>query len=363
MGRKQDFSAEQRAREQKGARQKLAEYEAGVASCEACGTRIALADHASLTLAPCPHCGDIIFVPWRIEDWWTSLPLAAGGFGAVYLGRSRRNPDEQVAIKVLQEDKVPDRHVVDLFLAEGETGYSFDANPNLASTLAVGEHEERAFIVQEFVEGPNLNEHIATHKALPPEECLYYTLDMIHALQHILAKGFVYRDMKPENVILRDTGMAVLIDYGTCEPVEHAAKADPNRPVLGSPLYMPPERYLKQGDDVRGDIYSLGMTLYFMLKGEPYFSSQEVKTVARGHTNQLRIPTETRLRGMPPEMIALVDGMIRRDRQDRFQTYDDLLNALFLALAGCQQTKTKDRFLRARREHFVQTYGVIELSE
>lgn len=338
-------------------RNDLARYETGVAACEQCGTQIALDGLEPLTLAHCPKCGDVIFIPWLLEEWWVTRPLAAGGFGAVYSGCFRGNPDQRVVVKVLQRGDHIQEHDVALFEHECDIAYELEPHPNLPETYAVGEQDDALFMVQEFIEGQNLNALVEQQGPVMPEAALYYAMDVIYALQHILQAGYVYRDVKPENIIIRPDHTACLIDLGNCTALADAEVADEQAALVGSPLYMAPERYLKQGDDFRADIYSLGMVLFYAIMGENFFDQDEVKRVAKGHTRNVRLPTKSKMRECREELAGLVDGMIRRKPEERFASYDELLTALVNVIPLYVQIKIKDPGLRWRREQFLQQYA------
>lgn len=336
-------------------------YEQGYIVCQQCKTRIKFSDCTPLSLEKCPKCGDVIFIPIEIEGWWVVEPVGAGGFGSVYLGRLKENPEIKAAVKVLQRSEHIDQRVFDEFIREAEISYSFKRHPHLTETYAYGYlGEDNAFIIMKFLEGIRLTDYIGTRQAgIPLEECLYYALDLTSALEYIYDLGYVYRDMKPENVIIKNDGLAAIIDYGLCMKCEDARESA-NGPIVGSALYMPPERYLSLGEDHRGDIYSLGMLIYFTLMGDTFFSRTEVKTVARAHTSRLRIETRSRMRDQADDVVDLIDRMIKRDREERMQTYDEIRQAIFCILLRFHEVKTKDPQILRRRKHFLNTYGKLE---
>lgn len=342
--------------EEKLAQARVLEHEQGYTSCEKCKTRVAIDGCEPLSMGQCPNCNDLIFVPWRLADWWVTRPIAAGGFGAVYLGRSRAKPAEKVAVKVLQRTEQVTAEVMDDFLRESDLAYSLEPHPHIVDTYAVGEEDNRAFMVQNFIDGKRLNDLVESRSTyMPGEECVYYGLDIASALRHIHQAGYVYRDVKPENILITSDNMAILIDLGLCTTIEQAAQ--PNcTGIVGSPLYMAPERYLREGDDLRSDIYSLGMVLYFTLNKESYFTPTELRQVMKGHTSQLRLSTGAKMPRCNTHVVELVDRMIRRHPEERFASYEELMRAMFEVLQTLQQTTTSDPILQRRRSHFFRTY-------
>lgn len=337
--------------------EKLQAYGMGQIACDRCRTVISFANCVPLSMETCPKCGDLFFIPMDIEDWWVTEPIAAGGFGSVYLGLYKEDPLIKSAVKVLHRSDEVAQEDLDNLVREGEIGYSFEAHPHLAQTYAYGYLEDNAFIIMEYLEGVRLNDYIVDKGGtLDVEECMYYAIDMINALEYIYDKGCVYRDMKPGNVIIKTDGLAAIIDYGLCLTLDEAIESW-KLPIVGSALFMAPERYLKAGEDLRSDIYSLGMTLYYALMGEPFFSRTEVKTIARAHTMKLRISTQSRMRDANHALVDLIDIMIRRDRDERVRSYEELRGMILGILSDLQGAKTNDPTILARRQYSQNVYG------
>jgi serine/threonine protein kinase len=340
----------------------LHQYKQGSLTCLRCKSVMDFSNCVPLSLTKCPSCGDVIFVPHEIEKWWVMEPVGAGGFGSVFLARSSENPDIKAAVKVLQRSEHIDQETVDKFVSEAEIAYSFQSHPHLMETYAIGRLEDgNPFMIMEYVEGDRLTDHISNRGRIPTEECLYYTLDMLSALEFIYKAGYLYRDMKPDNIIIKDNGLATIIDYGLCVKIEDAKDKGKGRSwMVGSALFVPPERCFGRPEDYRGDIYSLGMVLYYALMGDSFFSRTEIRTAVRAHTMKVRIQTQSRMAGCDPFLIDLVDKMIRRDPEERFQSYDEVRQAIFSILAGYQQQKTKDPVILRRRRHFLDAYGELK---
>ena len=329
----------------------LQAYREGQTMCAKCGARLSFAGQQPLAMVRCPLCQSGVFVPWKLLNWWVMRPLRAGGFSSVYLGRADEDPERKVAVKVLQRSQCEDPYIQSLFEQELDMAYSLEPHPCLADIHAVGEQDGILFLVEDFVRGERLNEYAGRLKRTPcHEEYVHYALDVAEALAFLYNAGFVYRDTKPENVIVRTPDhRAILIDYGGCMTIEDAWDRN-DLPVIGSPIYMPPERLLREGEDMRGDVYSLGMTLYRVLTGEEYFTPTELQNLVKGHTSRLRRRTEDKMKGFDPALVALIDGMIRRNREKRIASYPELLAAIRETLAGMARIPTTDPVLKQRRK-------------
>ena len=342
----------------------LRDYEQGFLRCEKCNSRVEYKSYPPLSLEQCPKCGHMIFIPIEVEGWWVVQPLAAGGFGSVYLGRYREDPDKMAAIKVLQRSEKITTEMMEVFLEEAEIAYSFERHPNISTTYAFGYLEGNAFMIMEYIAGTRLTEYLIKREGrIPAEEGMYLTLDAVGALEHIYNEGYVYRDMKPENIMITESGVAVLIDYGLCQSIEQSREPNVDGPIVGSALYMPPERYFRRSEDLRSDIYSLGMVLYYALLGNTFFTRTEVRTVARAHTMKLRIQAQSRMRGFDQDLIDLVDRMVRRDHTERFQSYEELRYAVFSILIRLQQEPASDKMVYLGRRRFLDTYGKLKYDD
>lgn len=329
------------------------DFEHGQCRCANCRKKVSLADLPPLTLQPCPHCGCLLFVPADLDGWLVLCPIGSGGMGSVYLACYRAQPTQSATAKILRRsEKVGEEALVRL-TDEAAIGASFGAHPNLAQVYGYGRLEDGAFMIMETIDGLTLLDRIAQHaqRGLPEETVLYYALDIVSALEHIYDCGYVYRDLNPSNVIVQEDGVARLVDYGLCLTHDEAWERR-DGPIFGTPLYIAPERCLRTGEDFRSDIYSLGMVCFYALKGDPFFSPTEVMKVIEGHLRLLRTQTKTKMAGCHPGLVDVVDLMIKREPEERFQTYDAIRHAMRPVLEDLWRTDPPDAATRARRKAY-----------
>lgn len=329
-------------------------------ACEKCGKQVEFSNLTPLALEKCPACGDVLFIPMNIGEWWVIQPAAAGGFSSVYLAVSETDCNRKAAAKILRQTKETAGKHADMFIREGEIMEALGTHPNIPKLYEYGflEDECHAMILLEYVEGVDLDRYVRHIKTkLQPEEALYYALDIADALEHISTMGYIYRDLKPMNVIINKDHVAVLIDFGLCIPLEEAKERA--HPVFGSPRLIPPERIMKRGEDIRSDIYALGMTLYFMVMGDWYFTSDSINGVVKSHTMFTRMQTESKMPGMPQPLVKLVDSMIRREPGERPDSYEMLREAVVSLLRDLQlqDAKTDNPVIKVRRKAFTARFG------
>jgi serine/threonine protein kinase len=188
-------------------------------------------------------------------------PIGSGGFGSVYLAEDTWI-DKKVAIKV------PHKQEVDFgeLLREPRLLASLN-HPNIVTILTAEKQDKIFFIVMEYVPGETLEAVIARDGALDLTRALDYTCQICNAIDHAHKHGVLHRDLRPSNVLVAETGILKVADFGTSRFLEIAAHGTT---VIGSPPYMAPEQF--HGKAVfASDLYSLGVTMYQMLTGDlPY---------------------------------------------------------------------------------------------
>jgi ABC-type oligopeptide transport system substrate-binding subunit/serine/threonine protein kinase len=198
--------------------------------------------------------------------------LGQGGMGAVY-----RAWDTRLSIPVALKEMIPQPGLAPSMLAQLRQQFQQEAtilarldHPHLVNVTDFFEEAGNAYLVMKFIEGENLARSIEQGDALPETQVLEWADQLLNALAYCHAQGVIHRDVKPQNVIIRPDGQAVLVDFGL---VKLWDPGDPHTRTamrgMGTPEYAPPEQYdVGVGHtDQRSDIYSLGATLYHALTG------------------------------------------------------------------------------------------------
>ena len=326
----------------------IAKFEKGYLPCGKCHKKIQLAEHIPLNMVHCPKCDDLNLIPLKLDQWWVYKPIGGGGMGAVYQARHIEDPDVKGAVKVLQANETR-QNIIDLLLEEAKIGYKFGEHPNLAQVFAYGRDDGNVYMVMEMVEGIRLDQLIGIPGGFNVELAMYYALDILIGLQHMYMTGYLYRDLKPENIIVSPDNCIVLVDYGLCMELIEAWQYDGDE-ILGSPLYMPPERIKGQGEDIRADMYSLGMVLYHLIKGEAYFSAKDIMNIVQSQIKNMRLQTSSKMSGIPEDVQVFVDTLIRIERDERYDYYTTAMEKAVEILENMKQTKSTDPRVLQRRK-------------
>jgi nicotinamidase/pyrazinamidase len=264
--------------------------------------------------------------------------IGEGGMGVVYRGR-HRDLDLDVAIKFLHPHLTQRPGVGERFLREARLAARLQS-PGIVRVFDCGETEGHSYIVMEFVAGQTLEAHLRERGTLPVARALQIAEAVAVSLREALDQiGLIHRDVKPGNILLTTSGQVKLADLGLAKVVAQQAASAPTvvGTAMGTPSYMSPEQFADASRvDHRADVYSLGATLYQMLAGHPPFQGDSpfhlMKQVEESDPDPL--PTH-----VPPEVQDLVARMMARQAEDRFQTYEELIEAIRAAQRSLGETE------------------------
>lgn len=258
--------------------------------------------------------------------------IGSGGMGQVFLARHTvmRRP---VAIKILPPKQAQDPKSLERFHREARAAGAL-THPNIVRAYDVDSAGGMHFIVMEFVDGCSLQELVVTRGPLSPDRAAYYLWQAAVGLQHAHQSGLVHRDIKPANLLLDRDGVVKLLDLGLARFFHDADDSltrdeSNNKGILGTADYLAPEQALDSHEvDVRGDIYSLGATGYFLLTGKVPFP--DLNTTQKLLAHQIKEPTAIEsIRGdVPAELLAILRRMMAKNPADRYQSPAEVMAAL-----------------------------------
>ena len=274
-----------------------------------------------------PLVGQLFDDRYRID-----ARVARGGMATVYVGFDTRL-DRVVAIKVMHATLADDPEFVERFRREAKAAARL-SHPNVVAIHDQGEGSGHPYLVMEHVQGRTLRALMRDTGALSPDEALGILEGMLAALAAAHTAGLVHRDMKPENVLLADSGAIKVADFGLARPMEATQYTIADGRILGSPAYLAPEQVQSGAADARTDLYSCGIVLFEMVTGTPPFVGEAAFAVANRHvTDDIPAPS-TVTPGVPRAVDELVAAATRRDPQERFQDAQTMLSAVRRARAS-----------------------------
>jgi len=290
--------------------------------------------------------------------------IASGGMAEVYLARQAGAAgfEKLVCLKRILPHLARDKQFVDMFLNEARLAARLD-HPNIVSIFDLGETNGNYFIAMEFIDGPSLRA-VAKRASergefLPIPEIVKIVsmaaggLQYAHDLTDPEGKplGLVHRDISPDNILVHRNGSAKVVDFGIAKAA-NSSGATRTGTLKGKVAYMPPEQLRGEPLDRRTDVFALGVVLYELLSGRrPWEGDSEVALI--GQIMMQDAPALAELReDIPPELAAIVEKALSKDRAGRHQSCAELQADLEALLVSMGQTITPSRI-----SDFVKAYG------
>ncbi|MBA4123820.1 MAG: serine/threonine protein kinase [Acidobacteria bacterium] len=258
--------------------------------------------------------------------------IGAGGMGEVYLAQDKKL-ERRVAVKILNEKFSRHESNLQRFIQEAKAASALN-HPNILVIHEIGETEEANFIVSEFIEGKTLREVI---EKLPMRlsEVLEISIQIANALVAAHAARIVHRDIKPENIIVRPDGFVKILDFGLAKLLEQKAvgfealtvkqNETAKGMILGTVNYMSPEQAKGERVDERTDIFSFGVLLYEIIAGRTPFASDSMSETFANLINSEPQPLSRFAANAPDELQRIVAKMLKKNKDERYQTAKDLL--------------------------------------
>ena len=263
--------------------------------------------------------------------------IGAGGMGEVYLAEDTKL-DRRVALKILPQEFAEDTNRMSRFVREAKSASSLN-NPNIITIHEIGEAAGKHFIATEYIEGKTLRDSLQREK-LSVKSTLEISIQIASALQAAHAAGIIHRDIKPENIMIRPDGLVKILDFGIAKLSEPPAPANVSNldeeaattiktgttpgMIIGTANYMSPEQARGQSVDARSDIFSFGVVLYEIIAGKKPFEGETAMDVIGAILHKKPIPVNRLLPEIPHEIERIINKMLRKDRDERYQKAKDL---------------------------------------
>lgn len=283
-----------------------------------------------------PSSGNL--VGHRLDEYQVLRKLGRGGMADVYAAK-QLSLGRDVALKVLRQEYSSDKSYIERFRREARAAARLNS-PHIVQVYDVKSSQGLHFIAQELIDGQNLREYLSSHGTLEPELATDVLLAVGQALDLAATAGITHRDIKPENILRSSTGVIKVADFGLARSNADTGKSTANLTqaglTMGTPRYMSPEQIQGKPADSRSDLYSLGVSMYHLLAGQPPFEADDPLALAVMHLHNTPEPLDRARRqdDLPEWLVSVVSRLMSKLPEDRFQSPGELLQTIAPETSG-----------------------------
>lgn len=271
----------------------------------------------------------------RIGDYRIEQCIGQGGMGKVFQA-THELMSRTVAVKVMSESSHSDSTASKRFQREIQSLAGM-RHRNIVSALDARFENGRLWLVTEWIDGSDLNEHVRQHGVMTASDVIDVAKQAAAGLHHAHQQGFVHRDVKPGNLMLDSKGSIKLLDLGLAKLCEGADTVSPNQglttnqQIIGTAAYLSPEQARNPiGVDERTDVYSLGCSLIFLLTGRPPYEGASAIDTLLSHADSVDLDLDAIFKGLhvPTRLARLIGRMVAKEIQRRPQSMAEVLEEL-----------------------------------
>jgi tetratricopeptide (TPR) repeat protein/predicted Ser/Thr protein kinase len=256
--------------------------------------------------------------------------IGTGGMAKVYLAEDVKSGD-LVAVKVLYSQFTEDISFIQRFNREAKLASTL-TDPHIVRVLDYGADRDQHYLVMEYVEGENLHDKLKRNGSFAWKHTLELLDQLATALEHAHTYGVVHRDIKPQNMMLNENGLLKILDFGIARIPTLPSLTQSG--FIGSPYYASPEQAMGEEVDIRSDIYSAGIVLYELLSGNIPFDAKSPWSIISQHITSEPPPIRLAEGEIPKAVRDLLNRMLAKRADDRFQTPTALRQGIATILTG-----------------------------
>ena len=279
--------------------------------------------------------------------------IGTGGMGEVYLATDI-TAGRKAALKLLPTRFTGDAERLQRFEQEARAVVALN-HPNILTIYEIGEYDSTHYIASELIDGETLRQRLA-RAPMEAHEALDVAIQVATALAAAHQVGIIHRDIKPENIMLRPDGYVKVLDFGIAKLAEQEVPVTMTQeeatllvetsmgPIVGTVRYMSPEQARGAPVDQRTDVWSLGVVLYEMLVGRAPFTGDTPRETMASILGTEPPPLASLVTQTPAELQPIVSKALRKEREERYQSANELLQAL---KSLCRRMELKDELARS----------------
>ncbi len=251
--------------------------------------------------------------------------IGRGAMGEVY---KAHDPliGRLVALKTITKGLAGHPDLLERFNQEARSAGTLQ-HPNIVTVYELGQEGETPFIAMEFLEGESLESLIERRPTLPLQEKLNHIIPVCRALNFAHKRGVIHRDIKPANVMLTKEGRIKVVDFGIARQID--SNLTQTDSIIGTLAYMSPQQIRGERADARADIWATGVMLYELLTYQrPFDGANQAALVLNISKDDVLPPSiKTAVPDCGPALEALIDKMLAKDIQQRYQSMEQVLTA------------------------------------
>jgi serine/threonine protein kinase len=313
-------------------------------TCPSCGGAIDVTDELPFAQIYCPHCGEGMRARRMFNNFELVELIGEGGMGSVFKAYDH-TLERMVALKVLRREVSARQDERAKLEQEARVTASVN-HPHVVRVYSFGEAGGQFYLAMELVEKGSLDDLMSIQTRVSEAQMLEIGMQVAQGLEAAAEKGLIHRDVKPGNILFADARTAKIVDFGLARVL--ADEAEARGEIWGTPYYIAPERLNYEAEDFRSDIYSLGGTLFHAIAGRPPFEAESASLVALKQIKSKPVSLEAFAPDVAPETAAVIDCMLKKNPEDRYGSYAELIEHLEFARA--KVLECAGRPLGARRE-------------
>jgi serine/threonine protein kinase len=296
----------------------------------------------------CPHCGNSLAATGAqkligqviLDQYEITEVLGQGGMSVVYRGKHKLTGQE-VALKILPPELAAHNQVKSRFLEEARSLAQLD-HPNIVHLYNFGQDNGCFVLAMQFVEGRTWERIILRERDRDWRRSAAIAVDVLSALEYAHGRSVVHRDMKPSNVLVRQSdGSACVMDFGIAKS-NSSSRLTATGQTMGTVRYMSPEQVRGLSVDFRTDLYSVAATLYEAVVGETPFEGETHFEIMTRHLNDVPLPPRSRGAVMPAALEEVILQGLAKKPAERPQSAAEMREQLVACLSGRKRPRPRD---------------------
>lgn len=303
--------------------------------CSSCQTVLDLTGCSTFSDVTCPVCEHVFKACAVFNQYQITSLLGEGGMGSAYRAIDL-SLEREVALKVLKFQIGERPKDVENLAREARTTAQVN-HPNIVRIFDFGQAHGKFYIAMELIGGGSLDDLIQQRGMIPEILALEVGIQVAQGLKAAMEFDLIHRDIKPANILFSNRGTVKLVDFGLA--VVASGEATSPTEIWGTPYYVAPEKLDELPEDFRSDIYSLGGTLFHAMAGRPPYEAENGSLVALKQLKSRSVSLQAFAPDISNETAYVINRMMSKKPEDRYQSYDDLIDHLSFALGKAKETQ------------------------